>query len=271
MIAPKKHNVHLLYRPVKEPTTAMPFGLRSVGHNIAGVDWVDCIQVKNFIQLFWSVRGTGEFIIDGDRYLLPEKYVALYLVGDKHLITAVSREWEYRFITIDGAMGMDMIKAFKFSRPPSRAGSCPEELFIKLETQVKDITPFGQRQAASTAYQILSLACGLQHQDIQFSQLIQNCIDIMQTEFADPDLNINSIALKLNIHRSRLSKLFHQISGVTLIDYLISLRVHKGLSLLKETTLSIGEIAELTGYNSADYFAKAVKKATGRSPKYFRQ
>lgn len=270
MIAPGKHQVKSFYRPTKEPTIKIPFGLRSVAYNITGKGWRDCKAVKNFIQLFWTIRGTGAFIVDNKTHLLPENHAFFYLHGDEHLIHTKSDIWEYRFLTIDGEMSTDIIKGFNIPRHPMQTGPCPNNLFIKLESQVKDISPFGQRQAAATAYNIISLACSMQYQDSKHP-VIDEAIIIMQDSFEDHNLNINTLASKLKIHRSRLSKLFHETTGVTLIDYLISLRIHKGLSLLKETTLSIGEIAELSGYNNADYFAKAVKKATGNSPKHFRQ
>jgi AraC-like DNA-binding protein/mannose-6-phosphate isomerase-like protein (cupin superfamily) len=270
MIAPGKHKVRSYYRPTKAPTISIPFGLRSVAYNITGKDWQDHREIKHFTQLFWTVRGTGQFTVNNQQYDLPENHAFFYRQGDEHIIKTISRVWEYRFLTIDGNMQSTILEGFNFPRHPIEAGPCPDDLFIKLESQVKDITPSGQRQAAATAYTIISLVAGYQ-QDKSTPPIIDEALGIMQAQYQDPNLNINTIAGMLNIHRSRLSKLFHEITGITLIDYLISLRIHTGLSLLKETTLTISEIADKTGYSNPDYFAKAVKKATGKSPKLFRQ
>jgi AraC-like DNA-binding protein len=270
IIEERKHKVRLYYRPTKLPTVPLPMGLRSVGHNMAGLDWQDYPQTKSFIQLFWSVNGSGKFLIDGETHLLPENHVVLYWIGDKHLIWAASRVWEYRFITLDGPKASSLIKTFDFPRTPVFSGPCPLDLFYALERQVKDVTPSGQYKAAATAFSILSKARVHDPSNSSKDRLIESCKRIIEQEFSQPDLNVNRIAERLSIHRSRLSRLFRETYNMSLVDYLISMRIQKGLSLLNETDLTVKEIAHLTGYDTADYFAKSVKKATGQSPKAFR-
>jgi len=48
-------------------------------------------------------------------------------------------------------------------------------------------------------------------------------------------------------------------------------RIQHALSLLKETDLSIEEIARHSGYTDPDYFARVVRKTVGVSPTEFRR
>jgi AraC family L-rhamnose operon regulatory protein RhaS len=47
-------------------------------------------------------------------------------------------------------------------------------------------------------------------------------------------------------------------------------RMHRAKKLLKNTTLSIGEIAHTVGFTDYNYFSRVYKKTYGKSPKRYR-
>ena len=61
-------------------------------------------------------------------------------------------------------------------------------------------------------------------------------------------------------------RLFKSVFSVTPNLYIISLRMKKAQSLLKTSTLSIGEIAWSCGYDDHNYFSRIFKKHTGMTP-----
>jgi len=271
-LTPGKYRSLISFRPCRTPTAALPFGARSSGHCIARASWEDYPHIKDFVQIFWTVRGCGRFIIAGRECLLPEGWAALYYPGERHLLGAVSDWWEYRFLTLDGAGAAAMIGALDFPRFPVYAGPCPTEFFLQLAKEVMDISPRGQRIASATAYRLAALACGglplpADHGDA----LMRECEELIGRHFHDSEFNVNQLAELLGVHRSRLSRLFHARRGVTLIDYLASQRIARALTLLKETTWTVARIADLCGFSNADYLGKAVRKATGSSPLQFRR
>jgi AraC-like DNA-binding protein len=93
---------------------------------------------------------------------------------------------------------------------------------------------------------------------------------MMHRNYADSTLNINRIAEELGVHRTTLSRTFLKAKGISPIHYFQSYRVQKALSYLKETRFTIAEIASLCGFADVDYFAKVVRRATGCSPREFR-
>ena len=67
-----------------------------------------------------------------------------------------------------------------------------------------------------------------------------------------------------------LDKLFRQELGLSVTQYIIQKRIDFAKKLLKESDLSISEVAERAGYNSQSNFAYAFKQAVGVSPRSYR-
>ena len=55
--------------------------------------------------------------------------------------------------------------------------------------------------------------------------------------------------------------------GVTAIQYLNTYRLKVADTLLANTDYPIGEVAAMTGFEDASYFARIYKKQFGHSPK----
>ncbi|WP_128658122.1 response regulator transcription factor [Paenibacillus sp. 598K] len=84
------------------------------------------------------------------------------------------------------------------------------------------------------------------------------------------DLNLTMIAERFNYHPSYFSEFFKAKVGRTFIQYLTDVRMAEAVRLLKETTLSLWDIAEFTGFSNASYFSAKFKKVHGVSPSEYR-
>lgn len=265
-----KEQTQILFRSSKKPSIAIPFGVRSVGYYQVSKKFSERPGVKRFVQLFWGINGKGEFIIKNKRYVLYPHHVLIYFPGDEHQIKSISSIWKYRWFTMDGSMNFDIVKAFGLNRQPVFVGPCPESLFQKLKVDIEDITPHGERTAYVTAFNILALAAGQKPRETPHDFIIQKSIAIMEERYIDAFFGVEVLAKNIGIHRSFLCRLFKQKLGITPVKYLISLRIQKALSLLKETDLRISEIAFKVGYSNPNYFTKEIHRATGISPREFR-
>jgi len=84
-------------------------------------------------------------------------------------------------------------------------------------------------------------------------------------------LSVDAIASDAGVSTSRLTQLFRQETGMTPIAFLEFQRLTRAKQLLTRTTLSIGMIAEETGFENAFYFTQRFKKHTGLTPTDFRR
>ena len=80
-------------------------------------------------------------------------------------------------------------------------------------------------------------------------------------------LSFYADSLKLSV--SRFSHIFKSAIGKTPLMYITEIRISKAKELLLNTNLTMGEIAELTGFSSQNYFIRVFKKHTGISPKRY--
>jgi AraC-like DNA-binding protein len=65
-------------------------------------------------------------------------------------------------------------------------------------------------------------------------------------------------------------KTFKRVAGMTLVAYLSHVRLANGSRLLRETGLTIAEVATEVGFSDQSYFDKRFKRAFGRTPREFR-
>ena len=83
-------------------------------------------------------------------------------------------------------------------------------------------------------------------------------------------ISITSIARELNYSSSWLSKTFTKHFGLSPKDYLTNLRIEKAKSLLL-STMSIKQVAELTGFPDQMYFSRVFTNREGMTPSQYRQ
>lgn len=87
----------------------------------------------------------------------------------------------------------------------------------------------------------------------------------------DRDFHLETVAANCHCSVSYACRVFKCKTGTTILQYLKGLRMHEARRLLKQTTLPVGEIAHMTGYNDANYFTNVFKKEMGVSPTGFRR
>ena len=103
-----------------------------------------------------------------------------------------------------------------------------------------------------------------------FNGLGERIMEIIKTSYTDDTLSLTTIAQKLNMNASYLSRVFKQEMGNSFIDVLNCLRLDEARRLLRTTDIPVQEVAERVGYTSASYFIKVFKKHCGKTPNQFR-
>ena len=68
-----------------------------------------------------------------------------------------------------------------------------------------------------------------------------------------------------------LAKRFVELVGESPMHYLAGWRIHLAKRLLRDSTLSVGEIAGRVGYESEAAFNRALRRLAGKPPAAWRQ
>jgi AraC family transcriptional regulator of arabinose operon len=82
---------------------------------------------------------------------------------------------------------------------------------------------------------------------------------------------LRGLAAHCGLSVSRLSHLFREQTGISPQRHAEELRLTHARQLLRHTNLRVSEIAAATGFGDPFYFSKRFRRATGTSPRAFRQ
>lgn len=80
------------------------------------------------------------------------------------------------------------------------------------------------------------------------------------------NINRSSIARALGISYSYVGDLFQKEMKISLTEYLLNLRMERAMELLRQTRLSVAEIARRVCYVDSKSFIRAFQKKTGCTP-----
>lgn len=84
-------------------------------------------------------------------------------------------------------------------------------------------------------------------------------------------INLATISRVVNYNETYISRLFKQLTGTSLSEYISQERIKKAKQLLSSTSESIQSIAAATGFDTSQYFSIVFKKMTGVSPSTYRK
>ncbi|MDR1438541.1 MAG: AraC family transcriptional regulator, partial [Clostridiales bacterium] len=97
-------------------------------------------------------------------------------------------------------------------------------------------------------------------------ELEQGVIAYIDENFTNSSLTLVMVADRFSISETYLSFFFHEQTGMTFSRYLEKLRIDRASGLLQKGGLTIYQIAEAVGYNSAQSFRRAFKRVTNVNP-----
>lgn len=83
--------------------------------------------------------------------------------------------------------------------------------------------------------------------------------------------SLKEIARQVGTHEKRLSQIFKRHAGMTVFEFLREERLRLAQRLLRETSLSVLDIANEIGFSGAANFATAFREYTGLTPTDFRR
>jgi AraC-like DNA-binding protein len=84
------------------------------------------------------------------------------------------------------------------------------------------------------------------------------------------NLSLEQMAKRANLSTSRFRTLFKEEFGISPHQYLLQLRLNHAIYLLEQTSNSIENIAEYSGFSDIHHFSKAFKNTMGHSPNQYR-
>jgi two-component system response regulator YesN len=106
-------------------------------------------------------------------------------------------------------------------------------------------------------------------QDARKVSQIRPAINYIDANYNKP-ITLADVAKASHLSISRLAHIFKEQMGITIIDYLTSVRIERAKQLLLATDQNCTEICFEVGYNDQSYFTRTFKGLVGMAPRQFK-
>ena len=91
----------------------------------------------------------------------------------------------------------------------------------------------------------------------------------VEHNYADP-ITLREAACLAKMSVPQFVRLFKKVAGMSFVSYLTHVRLSRSVRLLKESCLTIAEVAYRVGFSDQSYFDRRFKAAFGQIPRDFR-
>ena len=276
-----KTRYHLNKHYVENP---LPFGdvhLLQLGRRYcAPTEVITAHPHLNWFELTIVNNGKGSIITNGEETAIHAGEIYLSFPCDIHEIRAnLDDKLEYDFFSFyctDERLKADLKLITQNYRSGAQRIFQDSKISQLIEYAISEFFSKEQPYFDNTLTDIFHLILLYLIRD--FNDIPQNTANVSNPEilcfqvmsYIDTHIyklkNLEELAPKFNYNYGYLSGLFKRTTGKTLSEYHQNRKMETGKALVLENKKSIGEIAEMLGYNLYS-FSKAFKKAYGVSPK----
>ena len=101
-------------------------------------------------------------------------------------------------------------------------------------------------------------------------EFLDKAVAAVSGHMTDSDYSVDALAADLCMSRANLHRKMRAITGQTPTDFIRNQRLERAAQMLRTTSCSVNEIADLVGFSYASYFTKCFKEKYGVMPKDYR-
>lgn len=238
--------------------------------------------VHGYHLLHYVLSGKGVFYCMGKEYHIERGGAFFIYPGELVSYNADPKEpWEYRWIGFKGAQVDELLSKLNLS-PINPVTQLPyNRRTAVLFRRIKDVLQEGEATCDLRAggWFRLILADLVQNRispqtrelepASEIKRQIEQAVRWLTLQYSQ-QISIEQMAQTLGYHRTHLSKMFKQHTGMSPMHFLLQIRMERARLLLEEP-LTIEQIAASVGFADALYFSKQFKKWFGQSPTEYRQ
>ncbi len=140
------------------------------------------------------------------------------------------------------------------------------------DMQKREATPFGADQMLRLKLETFLIELVRKQEAVQdkaadgrIHAKILNVYEYLNTNYRE-NINLNELCFLYSTNKTTLCRQFKAAYGVSIIDYIHSLRIRDAKKLLRNGEYNITQIADMLGFSSVHYFSRLFKQTTRLSP-----
>lgn len=108
-------------------------------------------------------------------------------------------------------------------------------------------------------------------QDEPVSPIIRAAMDFVMKHLDNEEIGVNDMAASLGMGRNKLQRELKNLTGLTPVEFIRSIRLHEARRLLTDPRMNVSEVAYATGFNNLSYFSRSFKAEFDLLPSEWRE
>lgn len=216
------------------------------------------------IECIILLKGEIFCTVTGETHRLQEREAVFIMQNQIHSIET-KKESEILIMRFLPEFIGTFFHAYRNKIPENNKFVVPQEVELPGHEMYKADNVF---LAKALVYRIVGEFCRqvtVWNKQTKESNLIRNMIQYVDDNFT-ADISLTKLAKQLNYNYSYMSAEFLRIMGMSFMDYVNNCRVNHACYLLKNTKLSITDIAHESGYQSIRTFNRNFLKYANTTP-----
>lgn len=98
------------------------------------------------------------------------------------------------------------------------------------------------------------------------NEFLSQFYEYLNSRIGDPELSVEDIGNEMCLSRVQLYRKVKALTGKTPVEIIREQRLKRADAMMKDTSLSVSEIAYRVGFSSPSYFSKCYREFFGKSP-----
>lgn len=233
-------------------------------------------------KLVFVISGCG-YLKTGGRKLKTLKKGDLFVLYPKeqhHYYADNNDPWEIMWISFNGNLAETLLSEAGFSRESNVLNRIlTHSIQRTVQTIINSLGDTEDTHRLCATGQLYILFAYLKQitevKEKRNEEIRQNSCVWKAMRFIEQnyylDIDVDMLSEHVNYSRSYLSRTFRSEAGMTIPEYITRIRIQNASALLKDSDMSVKEVAISVGMKDSFYFSKLFKKVTGDTPREYRK
>lgn len=271
----------------KEMLYCSGMGIRIEPHRVVRMDE----HLHEFVEAVYIMDGSGVHTVNGVEYRVKRGALLFINYHQTHSFSSEDSmeiwdvcfdpEWlSERLIDPDNAFELLTLSGFaEFETIDTRTSlvqfhgaerSRIEQLLRQMYDEVKNAEAGAETVLKAQANILLTLIFRKMAGEASPMAMTPDFLRYLRTHCTEK-ITLEELAKNCCYNPSYFSRLFREHYGMTLTEFLLQSRMELAEQLLRETNLSVEEIAARTGFSGSNSFYRSFKERYGASPREYRK
>lgn len=252
--------------------------------------WRNYLHVHSFFEVCYAYAGSGTFQINGVIYPVQAGDVFIARPAEPHEIISSEADplgiyfWSYTLVPPQSKTPPNPIDALlhAFFTTPQWVSADVPAMERTLEMLTEEIALKGIGYGESVRGLVIKLLLDTARAVTPLSlpedapahspteAIVKDIARYLRDNYSRPVM-VRDVAAQVHLSERHTNRLFRQVMGVSIKDYLTDFRLGVAKQLLVNRQLGVSEVAYATGYRDVRHFITIFRQRTGFTPAAFRE